>query len=119
MSWIPPPPAPPPTAQVLVAHLVEEAKAAEDKADAYLVAFLTLAGLNGVCFVLLLAAAIYRLLEWCFDPEARQEKTVLIKTESAPQETTVAPRERGKNGKRKQKARVAVDSDEDYDVQTV
>jgi hypothetical protein len=102
----------------LVTHLVEEAKAAEDKADTYLIAFLTLAGVNGFCFVLLLAAALYRLLEWCFDPQARQEKTELIKTEPAAEETTVAPRERGKRGTRKQKARVAADSDED-EVQTV
>ena len=52
------------------------------------------------------------------DPQARQEKTELIKTEPAAEETTVAPRERGKQGTRKQKARVAADSDED-EVQTV
>ena len=112
MGWIPPPPSPPPAGAVLVQHLVTEAKEARAEADTFFAAFLTLAGINGFCFVILLAAAIYRLLEWCFEPTAKHEKTELIEPPpDLKEESTVTPQEKRKNGKKPAKQRVSNESD--------
>ena len=114
MGWIPPPPSPPPAATVLVEHLVGEAKDARAEADTYLTAFLTLAGINGFCLVLFLAGAIYRFLEWCFEPTVRHEKTELIEIPpEIKEESTVTPKEKRKNGKQPEKERVATETDSD------